>query len=116
MDKREKETSPITQGYDEQDYVGQWIWTSQELPPRNQFVCFRKEFDLPDNPDTARLLITAERFFQLWVNGQWVGQGPALSRPEEKAYDVYDVCQLLKPGKNVIAVVAQFDGTQIRDK
>ena len=96
--------------HDEQDYVGQWIWTSQELPPRNQFVCFRKEFDLSDSPDAAVLLITAERFFQLWVNGQWVGQGPALGHPAEKAYDVYDICSLLKPGRNVIAVVAQFDG------
>jgi hypothetical protein len=110
MDKREKGTCPIYQGYDDQDYVGQWIWTSQELPPRNQFVCFRKEFDVSDSPDAAILLITAERFFQLWVNGQWVGQGPALSRPEEKAYDIYDVGKVLKPGKNVIAVVVQFDG------
>jgi hypothetical protein len=106
--------STLCQGRDEQDYIGQWIWTSQELPPRNQFVCFRKEFDLSENPDAARLLITAERFFQLWVNGQWVGQGPALGLPAEKAYDVYDVRHLLKTGKNVIAVVVQFDGDMTR--
>ena len=92
-----------------------WIWTSEALPPRNQFVFFRKRFSHTDSPDEARLLITAERFFQIWVNGEWVGQGPALGHPAEKAYDIYDIRSLLKVGENVIAIVVQFDGDATAD-
>ncbi len=87
-----------------------WIWTSDNLPPRNQFVLFRKVFPLESRLNEALCSITAERSYQLWVNGIWVGEGPAVGHPYEKSCDVYDVASLLHPGPNSIAVVVQFDG------
>ena len=86
-----------------------WIWTAKKLPEFNQFVFFKKEFTLNAKFEAMHCLITAERFFQLWINGEWVNQGPALGLPEEKSFDVYDINHLLKPGENVIAVLVNFD-------
>ncbi len=87
-----------------------WIWTKETLPTRNQYVYFRKEFTISDKLKQAILYITAERFYQLWVNGQWVGEGPALGHPKRKTYDIYDIEKLLVPGPNVIGVIVHFDG------
>ena len=89
---------------------GSWIWTPEELPHLNQFVFLRKNFTLQALPDSAICSITAERFYKLWINGLWVGEGPAISHPAEKSYDVHDVTHLLRSGTNAIAVVVQFDG------
>ena len=89
-----------------------WIWTAENLPEFNQFVFFRKEFSINADFASMQCLITAERFYQLWINGEWVSQGPALGLPEEKSFDLYDIDHLLKPGKNIIAVAVNFD----RDK
>jgi len=86
-----------------------WIWTSEQLPPDNQFVYFRKQFTIGEGPCSGRCLVTAERFYQLWLNGTWLGKGPALGHPHEKAYDTYEVTDLLMPGRNVIAAVVHFD-------
>jgi len=87
-----------------------WIWTPEDLPHQNQFVLFCKVFTLADEPDMATCAISAERFYQLWINSTWLGQGPALGHPSEKAYDLYDARELLHPGRNAVAVIVQFDG------
>ena len=87
-----------------------WIWTPEDLPRQNQFVFFRKSFTLTGKPDEASCVLTAERFYQVWINGVSLGQGPASGHPSEKACDLYDVSQWLHPGRNVVAVVVQFDG------
>ena len=89
---------------------GDWIWTPEELPRLNQYLFFRKTFTLEASPDSAFCSITAERFYKLWINGVWVGEGPALSHPDEKSYDLHDLTDSLSPGTNVLAVVVQFDG------
>ncbi|MCD4760849.1 alpha-L-rhamnosidase N-terminal domain-containing protein, partial [bacterium] len=89
-----------------------WIWTAEKLPKFNQFVFFRKEFTLNAGFESMQCLVTAERFYQLWINGKWVNQGPALGLPEEKSFDIHDINHLLQPGKNIIAVLVNFD----RDK
>ncbi len=91
-------------------WLANWIWTSDALTQRNQFVLLRKAFELDGAADEATCAITAERAYQLWVNGEWVGEGPAIGFVTEKSCDTYGVAALLKPGKNAIAVVVQFDG------
>ena len=87
-----------------------WIWTGLDLPIQNQFVHFRKTFTLNHHAEFVECLITAERFYQLWINGKWVGQGPAPSHPYQKLYDLYEVSDALIGGENVIAATVQFDG------
>ncbi len=89
-----------------------WIWTAEKLPPFNQFVFFRKQFSIIASFENMKCLITAERFYQLWINGEWVNQGPALGLPEEKSFDMFDITHLLKLGENVVAVLVNFDRDQ----
>ncbi len=70
---------------------------------------FRKQFELSDQPTSAPVRVTADARYMLWVNGQFVGRGPARGFPWVQPYDEYDVASFLRPGPNWIAVeVYQF--------
>ncbi len=92
--------------------AGKFIWASGETAPYHFFMYARRSFQLENIPKSARLDITASDRYMLFVNGVYVGRGPARSDPRQKMYDTYDVAKLLKPGKNTIAVRAYYYGTQ----
>lgn len=48
-----------------------WIWTRETKD--NQTVYFRKLFDVAKMPNTAKLYITADDFFTVYLNGKAVG-------------------------------------------
>jgi len=85
---------------------------SDTAPPewRDRHIYFRKTFVLTDVPRTATLKITAERLYQCWINGSFVGDGPALVHPHLKSYDEYSISQHLRSGMNVVAIHGYFDG------
>ncbi|MGC9198504.1 MAG: family 78 glycoside hydrolase catalytic domain [Acidobacteriaceae bacterium] len=87
------------------EWQGRWIWPSTgDLPAHpNQFVQFRKVFTLQDIPAQAHLAVFADSRYQLYVNGDLVGRGPARAPMFWGYYDVFDVAKYLKPGQNVIA-------------
>lgn len=93
-------------------HVGKFIWTSGETAPYHFFMYARRNFQLESVPSSAQLSITASDRYLLFVNGVYVGRGPARSDPRQKMFDTYDVARLLKPGKNTIAVRAYYYGTQ----
>lgn len=87
-----------------------WIWKDQsDYNPYNQMIVARKRFTL-DRVDQATLRITADSFYRLYVNGQWVNDGPCRSWPEHFQYDVLDVTPYLRVGKNEIRVLARYYG------
>lgn len=90
------------------DWNGSWIWTDEHLPARNAFVRFRKTFDYGGGP--AMLSITGDSRYVLWVNGEYVGQGPVRAWPNHWRYDTYDIEPYLKQGENVVAVLVQRYG------
>ena len=83
----------------------EWIWRQRPAPPpgmaaifgaarstaeeANRFVYFRKGFDLPTPPQSALLHISADGRYQLFVNGVFVGRGPARCDPALQYYDTY---------------------------
>ncbi len=84
----------------------QWIWYPEgrpeaSAPPARRF--FARRFDLPDRSDvrSARLAITADNAFQVWLNGRPAGAGDAFNR-----VFVVDVAGLLANGANTLAVAA----------
>jgi hypothetical protein len=102
-----------------------WIWRQRPpLPPplivlatyrrpeeeRNRFVYFRKTFTLPARPTDSTFHVSADGRYQLWVNGQRVGRGPARCDPAEQSYDTYDLSPYLREGANLIAVLAHTYG------
>ncbi|MCK4375260.1 MAG: alpha-L-rhamnosidase N-terminal domain-containing protein [Candidatus Brocadiae bacterium] len=89
-----------------------WLWCPATGCPDNFYLYARREFDLADRPERARLMITAGSLYKLWVNGEYVGRGPNPSDPSRYYYDVHDVSGRLRPGTNCIAVVAYCYGPE----
>ncbi len=91
-----------------------WIWT-REGQPRQQAPVgtryFRRVVDIPSDRKVvrARILMTADNQFVLFVNGQEVarsdGKEYAWQRPQTA-----DITTLLQPGKNALAVAATNEG------
>src|SRR5882724_4014080 len=97
-------------------WLADWIWEpgyagkSGDPSATNLFVYFRKVFDLDRGLDAALAQISADSRYQLYVNGQFVGRGPARFDPTWQYYDQYDIAHLLRPGKNVVAALAHYYG------
>ncbi|MBP5859240.1 hypothetical protein F3K20_41970 [Streptomyces scabiei] len=83
------------------------------LPAGFSRAQFRRTFDLETAsgvPDRAPLRVSADSRYLLWVNGVEVGRGPIRSQPRRLRYDEYDIAGLLRPGRNVIAVLVTYYG------
>jgi hypothetical protein len=84
----------------------QWIWLTYDLKKPAPLRFFAaKEFDwnrAPEGP--ARLLLFVDRRYVLFVNGSRVGAGE--QKPGDPLH-VYEVSQLLRPGRNRIAIEAE---------
>lgn len=111
-------------------FEGVWI-TDKEfatLPPRNVFhrqlekvslpcdehrdrhILFRRRFALDKLPKNARLLITADDYYKVYLNGVFVSQGPAPAYPIRYGYNELDVTAFLREGENVLAVHTLYQG------
>lgn len=87
-----------------------WIWRQgADVHAYNQAIVARKEFRLAQ-PEQATLRITADSFYRLFINDQWVNDGPARSWPEHFQYDVIDATPYLRDGPNEIRVIARYFG------
>jgi len=87
-----------------------WIWLKQKNhKPYNQTVIAIKEFKLAPFV-RATIKIAADSFYRLYINDQWVNDGPARSWAEHFQVDSIDVSPYLKVGINRIKVIARFDG------
>ena len=84
--------------------AARWIWARASTD--NQTIFLRRTFDLRAAPRTAKVYITADDFFTLFINGTQVDQ----SRPDPKDKSVWqhvhqiDAAPYLRSGKNVLAV------------
>jgi len=88
----------------------QWIWKKrQSYLEYNDAIIARKTFQLP-RVQRARILITADTRYRLFINDEWVNDGPCRSWPSHYHYDVIDISSRLRPGENTIRVVARFFG------
>ncbi|RGP71211.1 hypothetical protein FLONG3_7161 [Fusarium longipes] len=72
-------------------------------------VYFRRDFEVPEDIESARLYITALGIYEAEINGQRVGDyvlAPGWqSYHHRHVYDTYDVTDLLMPGPNAIGAV-----------
>ncbi len=95
-------------------WPARWIWTDGDPKPRHFYLMVRRVFEIESVPDEAQLHITAADRYVLWVNGRYLGRGPARSDPRRKSYDTYDVSSHLVAGRNVIAIRAYHYGTPVQ--
>ena len=89
----------------------QWIWPyDHRWDLHNAFALFRRDFALDRVPRKAPLFITADQSYHLYLNGAFVGRGPARGYQSHWPYDEIDVARWLVPGRHVIAVRAHNPG------
>lgn len=92
------------------DWQASWIWMQRDrYDGYNDTIEARRVFELGPVV-SASLRITADTTYRLYLNGEWVNDGPGRSWPDHYQYDVIDVTPYLKAGENEIRVLAKFFG------
>ncbi len=116
----------------EHTFIGKWISSGRfaELEKRNVFhrqlapavppeslelqnrhVLFRKKFTLTaEEISSAKIYISADDYYKLYVNGKFVGQGPAAGYDFHYFYNVMDLSKFVQPGENTLAVHTYYQG------
>ena len=92
-----------------------WISVDETLVKTNQWICFRKSFDLKKKETSAQLHIAVDSKYWLWVNGKMVVFEGELKRgpnPEDTYYDKVEIAPYLKKGKNTIAILMWYWGKE----
>jgi hypothetical protein len=87
-----------------------FLWTDKSGRGRNRFVLFRKSFRLGTAPKAGLLRLFADARYRLSVNGVVLGHGPARFFHSKPEYDEHDLTAHLRPGENVLAVLAHSPG------
>lgn len=92
---------------------GKWIWKStDDTDGYNEYVVARRRFAAGD-VSSAQLSITADSWYRVFINGQWVHDGPCRSWSFRMQYDVLDVGGYLANGTNEILIIGRFFGTGV---
>lgn len=80
-----------------------WIGSDYPFDLHEVYLNFRRAFLVEALPQHARLSITADSRYKLWINGTFAARGPARGYPHAQSVDAFDVTRFLRRGKNVIA-------------
>lgn len=84
-----------------------WIWTDQWTAVDKDspsLVLFRRELYLTEKPEQAKLKISADSRYKLFVNGQMAEMGPSRGDLNIWFFDEVDLLPWLVSGENVLAV------------
>ncbi|HMP28834.1 MAG TPA: alpha-rhamnosidase, partial [Saprospiraceae bacterium] len=100
----------IPEVYLQKRWPAVWIAVPNTSPTDYGIYLFRKQIELQAAPKEFTIYITADNRFQLFVNEQLVGFGPAKGDLFNWNYDIIDIAQYLKKGKNLIAVKIWNEG------
>ncbi|WNQ09894.1 alpha-L-rhamnosidase C-terminal domain-containing protein [Paenibacillus aurantius] len=87
-----------------------WIWNEGSRDEVNQYVEFRHEFLLPEAPASTRLYLSVDSEYAVWINGTFADTGQYDDFPQNKAYDELSVGPWLREGKNVLCILAYYQG------
>ncbi|WP_320669010.1 family 78 glycoside hydrolase catalytic domain [Patulibacter defluvii] len=77
----------------------------------DRFLLLRRSFTLDEVPAEARLRAVANSRLIVWINGHEVARGPVRSDARSTRSEQAPVADRLRPGRNVIAVLARYYGT-----
>jgi alpha-L-rhamnosidase len=97
-------------------WAASWIWDRRGPgDAQRQVIAARRTVDLVQVPGSAPGRIFAEAHYVLVVNGVEVRRGPGRANPRSRRYDTVDVARQLRPGTNVLAVIAAIDRSASRN-
>ena len=81
-----------------------WLWpTVAYAPLRNVYADFARDFAVGQVAATT-LHVTADAAYMAWLNGVYVGRGPARGWQASWPFDSHDLTPLLRAGVNRLAV------------
>lgn len=83
--------------------------TVKESSVLNYHVKFRKKLWL-DTCENVKIRISADDYYKLYINGDFVCQGPAPAYAEYYNYNETDISRYVKSGENIIAVHVYYQG------
>ncbi|MBQ5771717.1 MAG: VanZ family protein, partial [Clostridia bacterium] len=81
---------------------------------KNFHMYARRAFRMGRHAERAELLITADDYYKLYINGVYVAQGPAPGYPSRYYVNRIDVLKYLRSGENVIAIDLYYQGLNNR--
>ena len=86
-------------------------WISHPKLKGNEYavVKFGKDFDLTSKPEKYIIHVSADNRYKLFINGNYIGNGPARGDLTNWRYETYDIATYLQVGQNKIrAIVWNF--------
>ena len=91
------------------------FWTASHIwdgtTGANNYCYLRKRFSISKQIRLAKLHVSAHDDYKLFINGEFVGRGPAQSDPyDRQLYNSYEISDRLVMGDNVIAAVGHYHG------
>lgn len=97
-------------------WTGKWIWDRAPLRGKlRQVIAAKSVLDLDTVPATAPARLFADALYVLFVNGVELRRGPGRANPRSRRYDVVDIAPALRPGRNVITIVAAINAKECRN-
>lgn len=92
-------------------WTAEWIGPASGEPESSRAL-FRRSFEVAD-PAGAVIFISAEREYELYVNGRFVGRGVPPGPYWYKYYDRHDIGGHLRAGSNTVAVLVSRIGAPL---
>jgi alpha-L-rhamnosidase len=86
-------------------------WKAEWIAPQNTNLKefgvyhFRKNFDLAQKPNSFIINVSGDNRYRIFVNGNYIGAGPARGDLMHWNFETFDIAQYLQQGKNTIAAV-----------
>ncbi|MGI5894674.1 MAG: family 78 glycoside hydrolase catalytic domain [Candidatus Merdivicinus sp.] len=79
---------------------------------KNFHIVVRKNFDrsIVANANDITMRITADDYYKLYINGEFVGQGPAPGYYFSYYYNEFEISRFLRDGQNRIEVQVYYQG------
>jgi alpha-L-rhamnosidase len=83
------------------------IWARANHPAPSEVTLFRHTFKLGAPLAGSELAIFADTRYEVWLDGAWIGRGPARFSHLTHEYDLYPLGDLA-PGEHLIAALVQW--------
>lgn len=83
------------------------IWPTDEAPTGHAVALFRKRFTRLEGFENLQLSVFADTRYEVWIDGQFLGRGPARFTTTYREYDSYDL-ETLPLGDHQIAILVQW--------
>lgn len=96
------------------DFSASWIGPGPGLhsDAAGEVFFVRKRFEVKDPAGFARVRVSADSQYILWVNGREAARGPAHFDPLHQVYDTLDLSGFLTPGENVLVAEVMYWGLE----